>query len=150
MKRPTLALDLEGTLISNAVSAFPRPCLYDFLSFCWETFDRVVVFTSVPQATAKRIMGILAEEGSAPAWFADLDVFNCERHMQKDLEQIGPPGEVWLVDDQEAYVLPGQKSQWIPVREFMPPFTQEDDELVRVKAEILGKPPKGEYCEGNS
>jgi len=135
----TLALDLEGTLISNAVSAFPRPGLYDFLSFCWVTFDHLVVFTSVPETTAKRIMGILSAEGSAPAWFADLDVFTCERLMQKDLDRIGQPGDVWLVDDQEAYVPPDQKGQWIPVREFMPPFTQADEELARVKDEIFDK-----------
>jgi len=142
VKRGTLALDLEGTLISNAVSAFPRPGLYDFLSFCREAFSRLVIFTSVPEATAKRILGILAAEGSAPAWFADMEVFVCERHMQKDLERIGQPGSVWLIDDQEAYILPGQKGQWIPVHEFMPPFTQADDELARVKSEILGKPAR--------
>jgi len=135
----TLALDLEGTLISNAVSAFPRPGLYDFLAFCREAFDRLVIFTSVPETTAKRIMGILAAEGSAPAWFQDLEVFVCERHMQKDLGRIGQPGSVWLVDDQEAYIVPGQRNQWISVHEFMPPFTQADDELARVKSEILGK-----------
>jgi hypothetical protein len=135
----TLALDLEGTLISNAVSAFPRSGLYDFLSFCREKFDRLVIFTSVPQATAIRIMGILAAEGSTPVWFADLDVFTCERHMQKDLERIAQHGSVWLVDDQEAYILSGQRDQWIPVCEFMPPFTQEDEELARVKAEIIDK-----------
>jgi hypothetical protein len=143
MKYPkTLALDLEGTLISNAVSAFPRSGLFDFLVFCRDTFDRVVIFTSVPLTTARRLMGILAAEGSTPAWFADLDVTVCERHMQKDLELIGPPGDVWLVDDQEAYVLPGQRNQWIPIHEFMPPFTQADRELARIKAELLDKLPK--------
>jgi hypothetical protein len=140
LKHPnTLALDLEGTLISNAISAFPRPGLYGFLSFCRETFDRVVIFTSVPETTSKRLIGILAAEGSAPAWFPDLVVFVCERHMQKDLERIGPPGDVWLVDDQEAYILPRQRNQWIPAREFMPPFTQADDELCQIKTEILGR-----------
>jgi hypothetical protein len=133
----TLALDLEGTLISNAVSAFPRSGLYDFLSFCREKFDRLVIFTSVPQATAIRIMGILAAEGSTPVWFADLDVFTCERHMQKDLGRIGHPGSVWLVDDQEAYILPGQRDQWVPIQEFMPPFVQEDYELARVREALL-------------
>ena len=139
MKHHTLALDLEGTLISNAVSAFPRPGLLDFLSFCRETFDRVVIFTSVPETAARRIMGILAVEGSAPAWFADLELFVCERHMQKDLERIGPPGDVWLVDDQEAYILPGQRNQWISIHEFMPPFTQMDEELTHVEVQILKK-----------
>jgi hypothetical protein len=36
-----IALDLEGTLISNAVSQFPRPGLYSFLEYCSKNFCRV-------------------------------------------------------------------------------------------------------------
>jgi hypothetical protein len=48
-KYKVLALDLEGTLISNAVSIFPRPGLYNFLEFCHDTFDKIVLFTSVSE-----------------------------------------------------------------------------------------------------
>jgi hypothetical protein len=34
MRISVLALDLEGTLISNAVSQFPRPGLLAFLECC--------------------------------------------------------------------------------------------------------------------
>ena len=40
-----VAIDLEGTLISNAVSQFPRPGLYYFLEYCYKNFDRLVIFT---------------------------------------------------------------------------------------------------------
>jgi len=39
----TLALDLEGTLILNAASPFPRPGLNDFLEFCHLRFSSIVV-----------------------------------------------------------------------------------------------------------
>ena len=37
-----LALDLEGTLVSNAMSQIARPGLRDFLEFCGEAFPRIV------------------------------------------------------------------------------------------------------------
>ena len=46
--RPTiLALDLEGTLISNAVSQIPRSGLYEFLEYAQGQFDELVMFTTV-------------------------------------------------------------------------------------------------------
>lgn len=135
----TIALDLEGTLISNAVSIFPRPGLYQFLFFCLENFERVVIYTSVPEPIARKIMEILCSEGSAPEAFSQLEVFTCDRHMQKDLVKLGPLGEVLLVDDQESYVVDIQRQFWIPVQEFMPPFVQADSELQRVKEKIIGK-----------
>jgi trehalose-6-phosphatase len=46
--RPTiLALDLEGTLISNAISQIPRPGLVRFLNDMQSQFDRLVMFTTV-------------------------------------------------------------------------------------------------------
>ena len=47
LKPIVIALDLEGTLISNAVSQFPRPGLYSFLEYCQENFSRIVIFTAV-------------------------------------------------------------------------------------------------------
>lgn len=39
-KATTLALDLEGTLISNAVSQISRPGLYSFLEYCRNSFPQ--------------------------------------------------------------------------------------------------------------
>ena len=44
-----LALDLEGTLISNAVSQIARPGLRPFLDEVRGQFDQLVVFTTVPE-----------------------------------------------------------------------------------------------------
>jgi len=74
MSRPTvLALDLEGTLISNAMSQIPRPGLAHFLSQCKELFPRVVVFTTVKEELFRKIAGLLVEESVAPSWFADVE-----------------------------------------------------------------------------
>ncbi len=69
-----LALDLEGTLISSAVSQFPRPGLRDFLAWALGNFERVVVFTSVRAEVAREVMATLVEYGDAPAAFADVEI----------------------------------------------------------------------------
>src|SRR5690606_29950088 len=65
-----LALDLEGTLISNAVSQIPRPGLFDFLTRCRDSFSRIVMFTTVSEKRFRDIAGLLVKEGFAPTWFA--------------------------------------------------------------------------------
>jgi hypothetical protein len=62
-KNLTIALDLEGTLISNAVSQFPRPGLFTFLEYCYENFvgvasrleTRLVIFTAVNEVRFRSI-----------------------------------------------------------------------------------------------
>ena len=54
-----LALDFEGTLVSNAISLFPRPCLYKFLEFCKINFGRIVIFTYVKQSFTLKICVII-------------------------------------------------------------------------------------------
>ena len=49
MKPTILALDLEGTLISNAVSQIPRPGLHRFLEDVRSQFEELVLFTTVPR-----------------------------------------------------------------------------------------------------
>jgi NLI interacting factor-like phosphatase len=48
-KKLTIALDLEGTLIYNAVSQFSRPGLFTFLEYCHQNFNRLVIFTAVDE-----------------------------------------------------------------------------------------------------
>lgn len=44
-----LALDLEGVLITNAISQFPRPGLMSFLNECEDLFghENIFIFTTV-------------------------------------------------------------------------------------------------------
>lgn len=49
MKPTILALDPEGTLISNAISQIPRPGLHNFLEDARSRFGELVMFTNVPE-----------------------------------------------------------------------------------------------------
>lgn len=73
MKVKVLALDLEGTLISNAVSQIARPGLFDFLEDCRKLFPRIAIFTSVNEERFRSIARLLTTEGYAPSWFADIE-----------------------------------------------------------------------------
>jgi len=129
-----LALDLEGTLISNAMSQIPRPGLFQFLSRCRELFPRVVIFTTVREERFRNIAQLLVEEGAAPAWFTSIEYVTWQGQT-KDLSFI--PGieveEALLVDDYEIYVHPGQEAQWMQVKYFDSPYDPSDvglDELL--------------------
>lgn len=143
-----IALDLEGTLISGAVSQFPRPGLFGFLEFCFQAADRVVIFTSVREDLAREIVTRLVADGLAPVEAAtSLEYVEWPRRGRKDLASVPgvSPDEVVLVDDQERYVVPEQRSQWIPIAEFdpqfeEPPYTDPPDrELERVQAELSAR-----------
>lgn len=130
-----IALDLEGTLISNAMSQFPRPGLYEFLVRVEQLFARVVLFTAVSTPRARSILELLAAEGEVPGWVAGMKIIEWSGE-KKDLRFVDPdePESCLLVDDIEAYVLEEQRVNWISVREFEPPYCPEDRELWRVLA----------------
>ncbi len=125
-----IALDLEGTLISNAHSQIPRPGLYRFLESCKELVGRVVMFTTVDEPRFRRIASQLVKERHVPHWFAEIEYVarECET---KNLALI--PGcqaeEALLVDDFEIYVHPGQEAQWIKAPYFDAPYPAEDKGL---------------------
>jgi hypothetical protein len=62
-----LALDLEGTPISNAMSQIPRSGLFAFLERCRALFPRVVMFTTVKEERFSQDCDPLVAEGTAPA-----------------------------------------------------------------------------------
>ena len=128
-----LALDLEGTLISNAMSQIPRPGLFAFLERCRALFPRIVMFTSVEEARFRRIATLLVADGAAPAWFADIEYVTWEGKT-KDLAYIpnAEIGDTLLVDDFEVYVHPGQQSQWVQVDYFDQPYDEQDTGLAKV------------------
>ena len=65
-------VDLEGKLISNAVSQIPRSGLFSFLEFLGH-YGGVVLFTRVPPRRNRAIQDLLVSGGAAPGWFAELD-----------------------------------------------------------------------------
>jgi len=132
--RLVVALDLEETLISNAVSAFPRPGLKRFVEFALKVADRVVMFTIVREERARDLLQQIENEGCLPAGFAAAVEFVLYLGRTKDLSAAGEPesATILLVDDQPSMVHPGQEANWIPIAEFLPPFDQENHELERV------------------
>lgn len=133
MNSYVLALDLEGTLISNAMSQIPRPGLAKFLTRCAELFPRIVMFTTVKEERFRNIARLLVDEKVAPAWFADMEYIAWQGET-KDLQFV--PGvdqhQVLLVDDFEKYVHPGQEAQWLQVEHFDHPYSSEDRGLAEV------------------
>ncbi|MEK8034993.1 NIF family HAD-type phosphatase [Ideonella sp. DXS29W] len=128
-----VALDLEGTLISNAMSQIPRPGLFAFLERCKALFPRVVMFTTVKEARFRKIAHLLVEEEVAPTWFAQVEYVTWEDET-KDLSFIPAAStqEALLVDDFEVYVHPGQESQWVKVDYFDYPYKESDTGLAKV------------------
>jgi hypothetical protein len=130
----TLALDLEGTLISNAISQFPRPGLREFLEFCRSTFPRIVVYTAVREKRFRKVAWQLISEGSAPRWFGNVaHVYWSEEY--KDLEMIpeADPKTTVIVDDLEECIHPDQRDRWIPIAPYDRPYPDTDTELQRVR-----------------
>ena len=56
MRIKLLALDLEATLVDNALTANARPGLFDFLAFCEERFERLALLTTVDEDTAREVL----------------------------------------------------------------------------------------------
>ncbi|MDM0068363.1 NIF family HAD-type phosphatase [Variovorax sp. J31P207] len=141
-----LALDLEGTLISNAVSQISRPGLNGFLTRCRELFPRVVIFTTVSEHRFREVARLLVEEGQAPAWFAELEYVSWAGRT-KDLAFIqgAEVDETLLVDDFEAYVHPGQQERWVRAEHFDYPYPDTDSglaEVLKVLEQKLGQGAK--------
>lgn len=139
MPRETvLALDLEGTVISNAVSQFPRPGLYAFLGFCREHFERMVLYTAVRDAVGEAIIRTLVAENTVPKWFLDVPFVRWDGHL-KDLGNIpdARPCGCLLIDDNRDYVVDDQVAQWIPIAKYESPYPETDRELARVQQAIV-------------
>jgi len=139
-RHPVLALDLEGTLVSNAVSQIPRPGVGEFLTECRALFSRIVMFTTVREPQFRRIARGLVEEQVVPAWFADLECVDWTGPT-KDLRVISrvPWPHVLLVDDCQAYVHPGQEPHWVPVQQFCSPYSDTDTELPAVLEQLRSR-----------
>lgn len=133
MNEYVLALDLEGTLISNAMSQIPRPGLAEFLTRCAELFPRIVMFTTVKEERFRKIACLLVDEKVAPTWFAGMEYIAWQGET-KDLQFVPgvDPHQVLLVDDFEKYVHPGQEAQWLQVEHFDYPYSSEDRGLAEV------------------
>ena len=139
MPTTVLALDLEGTLISNAMSQLPRPGLRAFLDRCIASVPRVVIFTAVSTVRSRRILELLVAEGDVSEAVAALPIIDWDG-PHKDLRFLNAPeAECLLVDDLAEYIAPGQEAQWIPIAGWHAPYPEDDRELERVWGEIAAR-----------
>lgn len=127
-----LALDLEATLIDDAMNANPRPGLYRFLSFCDDSFPRVSLLTTVDEESARDVLEQLADRREAPSSIVDrIEYINCDGE-HKDLRNAKGVAlsDVLFVDDDRGWVHPDQLDQWIQIEAW---HGGADDELARVQ-----------------
>ncbi len=130
-----IALDLEGTLISNAISQIPRPGLWEFLEGCHSVATRVVIFTAVKEDRFRAIARTLVTDGLAPPWFFEIEYVRWSGRY-KDLTPLMNEHRcpVVLVDDHADYVQPDQRQHWISIVPFDP--RRPDAELSGVLTEL--------------
>lgn len=137
----TVALDLEGTLLTTAYHPSPRPGLADFAAWALETFDRVFIYTAVAPDRAAEILEQFTRAGHLPAAFlARAEPVSWPRGdggTLKDLRRLRLPlGWVVLVDDMASWVPPGQRHRWVRIAAYDDP-RPGDRELEFIRPRIL-------------
>ena len=137
MRVKVLALDLERTLIDDALIARPRPGLFDFLAFCHESFERVAIFTTVDETDAREVLTDLHQRGHLPRGLLDRLEYVGWGGEYKDLGFVprSAPGEALLVDDDAGWIRPDQRDQWVPIAAW---DGGPDEELPRVRSVLEG------------
>jgi hypothetical protein len=133
-----LALDLERTLIDDALNARPRPGLLGFLTFCHERFERVALFTTVEEEDARDVLRDLARRGHLPPGLLERLEYVGWSGEYKDLGLVpgAAPEAVLLVDDDGGWVRPDQRSRWVAVAGW---DGGPDSELERVRSVLEGR-----------
>lgn len=124
--KPLLCLDLEGTLISNAISQIPRPGLYSFLEEVCQLCD-LMIYTSVNRERVDIIRNLLIGEENAPDWFKYLPVIRPRKTLKP--KSACRRDDAFLLDDQPSVVAPGEEDWLIQIPEFSPPYSEEDRAL---------------------
>lgn len=124
-----IVLDLEGTLISNAVSIFPRYKLFEFLTFLKNRYDKIVIMTCVEERVFRKVANILCKEGTAPDWFENLEYIDWRNKSQyKDLRFVSDDiSNVYIIDDFGVYIVPEQKGQWFKIKSFERPYKKDNE-----------------------
>jgi hypothetical protein len=125
----TLALDIEGTLLSHASTMIPRPGLFEFLTFCKENFERVVFFSFVEEERGKQILNEMVKDGHMPEWVLTAEYVEAKggRPGAKNLSLLGvDPEQAYIVDDQPQVLPREQLHRLVQVSEFKAPYPADD------------------------
>lgn len=133
-----IALDVEGTLISNGMSQFPRPGLRRFLEKLSSLDVEIVVYSTLSNNVIDEVLSNLSSDGEIPLWF-----LNCRRvpwqggcKSIRDAEKSDENCIAMLVDDYEGYVCSGEEDYWIEVPTFSPPYRESGKVLQNVLQKI--------------
>ncbi|WP_344809361.1 NIF family HAD-type phosphatase [Allohahella marinimesophila] len=128
-----ICLDLEGTLISNAVSQIPRPGLHKFLDQL-SMIGEIVLFTSVSPQRTQVIKELLVKEGCAPGWFLNVPSVHpkATTKFKRNVPNFLNYQRVLLVDDQAAVIAETETDWWVAASEYLPPYPPDDRELEAV------------------
>lgn len=144
--KPLLCLDLEGTLISNAVSQVPRPFLYQFLECAAQLCD-LMIYTSVSAQRVDAIKELLVAERKVPPWFRDLAVVHPEKTVKP--KALCGRDDAFLLDDQSGVIAPEEGGWWIQINEYLPPYSEDDDALcgalVKLQEIVQRQACRGEF-----
>lgn len=128
-----LALDLVGTLVSDTPSHVARPGLFEFLTECYELFERVVVLGALNEPQFRELAACLVRDRRAPIWFTDVEYIQVAGSRNNLSRVLGTElHEMLLVDDSETVAEPSQRDRWIPIECFADPALSDDKELERV------------------
>ncbi|WP_297807365.1 NIF family HAD-type phosphatase [uncultured Methylophaga sp.] len=141
MSNLILALDLEGVLITNAISQFPRPGLRQFLTQCEEVFghENICIFTKVPERRFRVIASTLVKENNAPRWFENIRYIDWVGE-HKDLRFVHDDIEkVIIVDDYPPYIKQTQKHRLIQTQEYKQPYTHAMPDITDKELEFLAE-----------
>lgn len=139
----TLALDMEGVLITNAISQFPRPGLMNFLNECEKLFGRanICIFTTVDERRFRDIANRLVKDEYAPDWFSEIPYIDWVGE-HKDLRFVADDiSKVIIVDDYPPYIKASQQHRLIQIKQYLDPYSHQlpdttDEELLKI-IEIL-------------
>ncbi|MAP25506.1 MAG: hypothetical protein CL578_18525 [Alteromonadaceae bacterium] len=126
-----LALDLEGVLITNAVSQFPRPGLMRFIEECEALFGRenICIFTTVDETRFREVATRLVQDNFAPQWFSSIRYIEWVGE-HKDLRFVDDDiSKVIIVDDYPPYIKSSQKHRLIKINQYLDPYTHEAPDL---------------------
>ncbi|EGL53086.1 hypothetical protein MAMP_00287 [Methylophaga aminisulfidivorans MP] len=144
MEDLTLALDLEGVLITNAYTQLPRPGLMSFLVECVSIFgqNNLCIFTRVEEQLFRQIAHKLRDDNKVPDWFPDIRYIDWVGE-HKDLRFVDDDiDRVIIIDDYPPYIKQSQKHRLIPIKQYTDPYSHEspddtDDELSFVLKKLL-------------
>jgi hypothetical protein len=129
-----IALDLEGTLISNGISQFARPNLSKFLNELIACVDEIVIYSTLATSKILKVFERLESENEVPSWLSQCRIIEWCGGC-KSLSRVTENRNVlvFLIDDFEGYVCPEDRYGWFEV----PSFTSPYDERPGVLAEVL-------------